>query len=69
MSARPKVPRETLINVTMVRLKNCRRVTPMISGSGGVHGTGGRLATGTISVPVRASASARSTSFDQFNNQ
>src|SRR5258708_12013640 len=35
---RPNVARLKLISVTMPRLRNCRRDTPSVSGSGGTHG-------------------------------
>ena len=36
-AAAAKAPMPTLINVTVARLKNWRRETPIASGSGGVH--------------------------------
>jgi hypothetical protein len=39
-----------LINVTVARLKNCRRLTPMASGSGGDHGA--TAVSGTVATPL-----------------
>ena len=36
----PKAVIENPITLTMLRLRNWRRVTPIVSGSGGTHGTG-----------------------------
>ena len=42
------------VSETDARLKNMRRLTPMASGSGGVHGTGAAL--GALASPVPGSA-------------
>ena len=39
-TATPKPARPAEVNATMLRLKNWRRVTPMVSGSGGTYGAG-----------------------------
>ena len=54
------------ISATVARLKNCRRLTPMASGSGGTHGTGaeGGASTGSgrrACSPARSASSAVST--------
>ena len=49
--AAKNAPRPALVSVTEARLKNWRRLTPMASGSGGVHGTGATSRVGTMVVP------------------
>ena len=48
--------------MTVARLKNCRRLTPSASGSGGDHGIGATSRAGTIVVPYRATEPWASTS-------
>ena len=49
--AAENAPMLALISVTLARLKNCRRLTPIASGSGGTHGAGTRSAAGSSSAP------------------
>ena len=49
--AAKKAPRPALVSVTEARLKNWRRLTPIASGSGGVHGTGATSRAGARVVP------------------
>src|SRR3954454_14228023 len=61
MQATPKPERPTLINVTVERLKNWRRVNPMVSASGGVQGAGAADRAGSRAVE-RSATAARSIS-------
>jgi hypothetical protein len=49
-------------DTTIDRLKNCRRVTPTVSSSGGTHATGGSATFTGVAASRRASTAARSTS-------
>ena len=64
MSDRPNVAKLKLISVTMPRLRNCRRDTPSVSGSGGTHGVSSPELALTISFDGsrRSMAAAFSTS-------
>jgi hypothetical protein len=59
----PKPARPKANVATIERLKNCRRVTPMVSSSGGTHATGALSTTLTgLSASRRATTAASSTS-------
>ena len=60
-TAAPNPPRPALMSVTVARLKNWRRDTPMASGSGGVHGAMATLC-GTASAVLRLATDSRSNS-------
>ena len=55
--AAANVSRPTLVSVTVARLRNCRRLTPMASGSGGTH-TDGRHRLGLDQIGAARSATA-----------
>ena len=48
--AAEKAPMPALVSVTVARLKNWRRLTPIASGSGGDHGA--RAVSSTTATPV-----------------
>src|SRR5262245_38791183 len=58
----PKPPMATNIVATIDRLKNWRRITPMVSASGGTQATGGSTGLTGSSSWRRAATAARSTS-------
>ncbi|NBY11675.1 MAG: hypothetical protein EBQ75_01435, partial [Actinobacteria bacterium] len=60
-TAAPNAPSDALIKVTVARLKNWRRETPIASGSGGDHGATSACGRGA-SATVREATAAASTS-------
>jgi len=58
MHAAPKPDSDITMKPTMLRLRNWRRVTPRVSGSGGTKATGAADGAGTMSAPPERASTA-----------
>ena len=61
IEAAPNVAAPNAVSVTADRLRNCRRVTPIVSGSGGVKVATSALEAGTTSLDTRSISALCST--------